>query len=528
MDTIFSAPLACDYYKIGHATKMQPSSVERVATTWTARSNKHHPGCQDTVVFGYQYTIAQLKRYFDEAFFSVPIEDLKRDFEDMIALSFHPDYADFSKFEALHELGYLPLAIYGVPEGTLLPVGIPSHMIFNTDGDFAWLPQFIEDLWSANNWLPSTSATTAYYRRKLLWPFVEKTCDDPKTAIQHMCGNFCLRGHTSLEAGYISGLAHGLSFDRTATIHSNTIAKNFYGADKPVMLGTPSLEHSVVEQGIAVWRNRIINNDVPDLQRNYLNRIIADNWEMNLMAEMCFIIELLANIQPTGVMTYVADTYDYWGVVAKILPTIKDLILGRNGCFSVRPDSGNPVDIICGDRYADDRESPEALGTLVCLMKTFGAEPNSKGCLELPPQIRMIYGDAITAEISKTVGEWCVDNMVAMNNLCFGIGAYTYQYVTRDTRGFAIKATYCDDEKYGGMQLYKQPKTDPGKKSPRGAVAVVKTNDASRYKMIDHLSLNEAIERTDNVMVCLFKNGDLYNQENFETIKKRLWAEEGV
>ena len=136
----------------------------------------------------------------------------------------------------------------------------------------------------------------------------------------------------------------------------------------------------------------------------------------------------------------------------------------------------------------------------------------------------MIYGDAITPEITKSVCEWCVNNKVSIENLAFGIGAYTYQYVTRDTRGYAIKATDCIHENFGELPIYKQPKTDPGKKSPRGCVAVVKENDG--YMMIDGLTLKESLSFPDNIMVKKFENGKMYNQESIDTIRQRLSKEE--
>lgn len=523
------APMfAADYYKIGHAVKMQPADAKMVYSTWTARSNKYHKDCAKTMVFGHQYTIQRLLNYWQAEFFNQPIDLLESEWNRVIKDTFHPGYADFSKFRKLYELGYLPISIMGVPEGTLLPIGIPDHVIFSTDPEFAWLPQFIEDQWSANNWLPSTSATTAFYRRKLIEPYVKMTCDD-MSALPHMCGDFSLRGHTSLEAGYISGAAHALSFDRTATIGSNLLLEKYYGADlenNPPLMGTPSLEHSVVEQGVAWKRAQMFNGELEAEEQALLNTCLSENWEVNLIAEMLFLRHLLINIQPTGTMTYVADTYDYWGVVSKIVPALRDIIEQRNGCLSIRPDSGDPVKIICGDTsFAVDPDSPEGKGTLVSLFDTFGGNLNRKGYFELPSCIRVIYGDAITPEITEKICNWCVNNSISVSNICFGIGAYTYQYVTRDTRGYAIKATDCilgEDE----IQIYKMPKTDPGKKSPRGCVAVVKDSEG-QYRLVENLTLKEAIEYKDNVMKFKVKDGVFVreNEEDFYTIKNRLMGE---
>lgn len=521
--SLFKNPMiAADYYKWGHLV-MQPPVATFVATTWTARHFHHHPDCPNTVIFGHQYSLINMLNTWKKEFFDIDLEGVKNDFYDLVSETFHADYADaiWKKFEDLHALGHLPISVIGVPEGTLLPVGIPDHIIYCTHPNFAWLPQFLEDMWSANNWLPSTSATTAFYRRQLLKPFVEATCDDPNQ-LDHMCGDFSLRGHTSLEAGYISGAAHGLSFDRTATIGANVLIQEYYNTGALHMKGTPSLEHSVVEQGVAWMKQKMQTGDLTDEEKALLGKVIYENWEINLLAEMLFINYLLTKVQPTGVMTYVSDTYDYWGVVTKILPVLKETILGRKGCFSVRPDSGDPVKIICGDDEADP-ESPEYRGTLRLLMDIFGHTVNEKGFKELPPQVRMIYGDAITADITKKVCEYCLYNQISLANICFGIGAFTYQYVTRDTRGFAIKATDCV---LNGVEIpiYKKPKTDANKKSPRGCVAVLETPHS--YVMVEDLTIQDAITFPGNVMQLKVDNGKLCKQYTYEEIKQRLRDEE--
>lgn len=516
--SIFNPTLACDYYKIGHPW-MQPKGTTKVYTTWTARSYKHHEGCPKTVVFGYQYVIEHhIHDFFQKNFFSKPLDELRKEYDEMIRASFNPTYVSFEKFEELHKLGYLPLEFWSVPEGTLLPVGIPEVVFWNTNEKFAWLPQFIEDMWSANAWLPPTSATTAYYRKKLLKPYVDETCENP-TILDHMCGDFSLRGHTSLEAGYISGAAHLLSFDRTATIHSNTLLKDFYAAKAPAGLGMPSLEHSVVEQGIAYFESLLNIGQTPEYMRPYLNSVGSD-WDLKLVAEMCFILYLITEVQPEGVMTYVSDTYDYWGVLTKILPVIKSAIISRKGCFSVRPDSGNPVKIVCGDEHAEFG-SPEYQGSMNILFNIFGFAVNSKGYKVLPPQIRLIYGDAITAKISEDI---CIDLIMkkaSVENIIFGIGAYTYQYVTRDTRGYAVKATYCEHEDFGPKAIYKDPKTAPWKKSIKGCMAVFE-NEPGQFTYMDGFDLGELLNVDCNIMVKKYSNGKFYNRESFEQIKKRL------
>lgn len=517
--------LMVDAYKLGHYFQMPPG-VQAIYSTWTARSNKYHDGCDDTVVFGHQGFIKEyLIDFFNTNFFNADIDEIEKDFARKVGAVFHPAYTDFTRFRKLHALGYLPIEVWGVPEGTVLPINIPDHVIFNTHPDFAWLPQYLEDVWSCHNWMPSTSATTAYYRRRLLEPYVAATCDDD-SCLKHLCGDFSMRGMTGEDAAYISTSGHLLSFDRTATVEGNSYLEQYYGADlsdpaKVPGLGVPSLEHSVVCQNVAYYKELIGTNRIPGYMVPYVRQACAANWETNLIAEMCFILRLLTEVQPHGVLTYVSDTYDYWGVVTKVLPLIRNVILERDGKFSVRPDSGNPVHIVCGDPNAAPC-TPEFNGTLFSLLSTFGYEVNKKGCKVLPKQIGLIYGDAVTTTITREIGTWCLDHKVAISNIAFGIGAYTYQYVTRDTRGYAIKATDAYIEGMGELPLYKAPKTDPGKKSPKGCVAVIK-DGRGKICMIDRITLEQAKDYPGNMMVQKFVDGEAKNVEDIYTIRDRLW-----
>lgn len=517
--------LMVDAYKLGHYFQMPPG-IKTVFSTWTARSNKHHPDCPKTVVFGHQGFIKEyLVDFFNENFFSKDIQKIKADFERKVGSIFSPTYASFDRFEALHKLGHLPIAVWGVPEGTLLPINIPDHVLYNTHPDFAWLPQYLEDIWSCHNWAPTTSATSAYYRRKLIHEFTTRMCEDPYTVARHMCGDFSMRGMMNEDAAYTSTAGHLVSFDRTATVEGNAYLEQYYGADiehMPPGLGVPSLEHSVVCENVAYYKQHLCDGNLPERMRAKVHVAMMENWEPNLIAEMCFLMRLLTEVQPTGMLTYVSDTYDYWKVVSKVVPFLRDIIMERDGCLAIRPDSGDPVKILCGDPAHEDPISPEAHGTLNILLHHFGYTTNSKGYRVLPPNIRVIYGDAITSDIIRQVGGWCLNNQVSIENLAFGIGAYTYQYVTRDTRGFAIKATDAIFED-GELPLYKAPKTAAWKSSPKGCVAVRREINGEPI-MVDGLTLPQFLGMQDKVYVRKFEDGVQYNIQSIYDIRRTLWG----
>jgi len=514
--------LVIDFYKAGHYF-MQPRAVETVYSTWTARSNKYHPGCEHTVVFGHQGFVKEyLVDFWNTEFFQKPIEELRESFNKIMNNCFNPIYADFSRFERLHELGYLPIAVWGVPEGSVVTIRVPQAVIYNTHPEFGWLPQYLEDMWTNHNWLPSTSATTAYYRRKDLEMFFNETCDDP-TAIRRSNGDFSMRGMCGEDSAYISSAGHLLSFDRTATVDANGYLEQYYGADienRPPGHGNPSLEHSVVCQGIAYYTHLFMTKQLDDEYQAIAQRAGAD-WELSLIGEMLFLYHLLTKVQPTGMFTYVSDTNDYWGVLTKIAPALHPEIMARDGKIVFRPDSGTPELIVCGDPNATDKFV--RMGSIKTLEYFFGSSYNTKGYKLLDSHVGLIYGDAISAKVALAIATSLMADGWSIQNIIFGIGAFTYQYVTRDTRGYAIKATNAIFAELGEIILSKTPKTDDGTKvSQRGAVKVFgEGNRITDYS--DRHTIAESQADGRNMMRPIFIDGEQFNVETIYDIRDRLW-----
>lgn len=555
--------LLVDAYKLGHYFQM-PTGVSFVYSGWTARSNRFMPNSDATVVFGTQYFIKEyFVDFFNKEFFGGDIDFIQRDFEKKVKNQFSPVYADFSRFRALYDLGYLPIEVLGLPEGTLCPIRVPDHVIYNTHPDFAWLPQYLEDLWSCHNWAPTTCATIAYDRRQILQGFVDLTSDN--TAITpNLAGDFSFRGTMHEEAAYINGAGHLLSFNKTATIDTNGLLEQFYGADVEndiVGQGTPSLEHSVVCEQVAHFSKFLQTGG------EYKGIKLADypGVDIKLVAEMCFIKYLLTEVQPEGPLSYVSDTYDYWGILTWVLPRLKDVIMSRNGVFIVRPDSGDPTNIVCGYKvyterakagsdyldgvdivrrgcFLDERTGKyykfaeehnslvlsdkelqqwEVDGSIETLAGIFGATVNGKGYKVLEKHIRLVYGDAINRERTVEIPTELMAKGFSVENVVFGIGSYSYQLVSRDSLGYAIKAIDCvidGDE----LPLFKDPKTDDGvKKSQRGCVAVYRDTDGV-IKVVDGLTFEESLSYEGNMLRTVFKDSKAYNFQTLNEIRKLL------
>lgn len=476
-----------DMYKTDHR-RQYPKGTSLVYSNMTARGSRI-PEIDNIVFFGLQYFLLEyLKFSFNETFFETSkrrvIDAYKRRLDNSLGANAVP----MDHVEALHDLGYLPLSIKALPEGTLVPMRVPFLTIENTHPDFFWITNFLETLLSNSLWHPITSATIAFEYKKLLSKYAKLSGNE--AFVQWQGHDFSMRGHTTLEASSLSGAGHLLSFTGTDTIPAIDLLEDYYGADctKELIGGSvPATEHSVMCFG---------GNEN---EYDTYNRLITE-------------------VYPKGIVSIVSDTWDYWSVLVDILPRLKDKIMSRDGKLVIRPDSGDPVKIICGDPDAVP-QSPEYLGTAELLWRVFGGTVNSKGFKELDPHIGMIYGDSITIGRADEISARLMKKGFASTNIVYGIGSFTYQYVTRDTFGFAIKATagVVDGKE---IKVYKSPKTDNGlKKSAKGWISVIR-DESNKLVLIDDLDSTDPLLE-QSLLKSVFYNGNM-RLDNLKNIRERL------
>ena len=386
--------------------------------------------------------------------------------------------------EALHDLGYLPLRVKTVPEGTIVPYGVPTFTLASTKEGFEWLTTSLETVTSCENWGISTSATTAAnYRLNFLRAAV-KTGIDP-SFVMFQGHDFSMRGMMGRHAAASSGFGHLCSFAGTDTVPAVLFAMKYYNANIDTELigaGVNATEHSVT----CSWQNE---------------------------GELAFYRHLMHEVAPTGILSLVFDTWDFWGGVADILPTLKEEILARDGQIVIRPDSGDPVKILCGDPVA--RNENVRKGLVECLWDIFGGTTTPEGYKMLDSHIGAIYGDSITIERQLQIQKLLMAKGFAPS-VVLGIGSFTYQMVTRDTHGSAVKTTSV--VKNGVREaVFKAPKTDPGKKSAKGLL-MVKRVDGVITLFND---VTEAEERT-GMLETVFLDGKVVKETSLATIRARI------
>lgn len=476
-----SAPLQLDFYKVEHVFQY-PKGTKEVYSNLTARSGEKSniPGSKGVFFFGLQIFLQQLIEDWDNHFFLKPKDTVITEYQNTTNVS------STSHMEALHDLGYLPLEIKALPEGSFVPYGIPMVTIKNTHPDFYWVTNMLESVMSAELWPMITSITTSAEYMRVFYKYADIT-GSPKDWVMYQGHNFSYRGMMFKEAAAKVGLAHLASgFVGTDSVASLESARQYYYTSNAGS-SVPATEHSVMCAGTE-----------------------ADEYNT--------IKRLITEVYPEGPVSIVCDTWDFWNVVCNTLPKLKDLIMSRPGKVIIRPDSGDPVKIICGDKYAHTRYEQE--GLIQVLWNIFGGTYNEKGYKVLDQHIGAIYGDSITLERQKQILEDLEVKGFASGNIVLGIGSYSFQYVTRDTHGLAIKATHVIvNDEY--RSISKNPKTDNGtKKSAKGYLMVCQ--DAS-----GNYTLEENVTPKQECKGCLrtvYRDGVIWGSTSLDSVRDRVLA----
>lgn len=479
--------LLIDYYKACHDL-MLPKGMTKSVSYFTPRKSRINRW-NKVVMFGLQGFIkTYLIDYFNTEFFDKTKEEVVASYEKVLDATFGKGNYSSEKVAKLHDLGYLPIETFAVPEGTEVPMHVPMFGITNTHPDFAWLPQALESLISAESWHPMIAATVGKTYREIVDKYYDLTCDD---SIPHCkaLGSFDFRGEECLQSAVKAASAWCLSFALTATVPANDYLCNYYNADytkEPVALGSPSTEHAVM------CSNFSVDGDEETLLRR-----------------------LLREIYPNTSFSAVLDSYDYWNVIDNILPKIHDDIMAHNGCMLMRGDSGDCVEVVTK--------------TVFKLWEQFGGTVNSKGYKVLDPHVKAIYGDSITVQRCEEIYKILMEHGFACSNVALGVGSFSFQCLeednvlkpfTRDTFSSCIKATYCEIDGKPTF-IFKDPKEGGFKTSQKGCCVVYEENGELKYK--DQFTFEQAHGvDSANLLQPVFKDGKMLKEQSLSEIRARL------
>ena len=571
--------LMIDFYKATHS-EQYPKGLTRMVSYYTPRMSRLSD-VDKVTLFGLQAFIKEyLIKGFDENFFNRNINEVLEEYNRILTYTMGAGSYDDTKILKLHQLGYLPLQIKALPEGTRSNIGVPQIEISNTHPDFVWLVNTIETLLSCTMWHTQVSAEVGYRYRKIVDKYVDWTCEnvDPRNVL----GDFSMRGQQSAESAIKSSAGWLLSFNNTATVPAIMWMEKNYNCDvtkETVGRGAISTEHSVMCSNASVD-----GNEITQIKR------------------------LLTEIYPKHSFSMVSDSYDYWNLVTNLLPQCKEEIMAHEGYIGIRGDSGDPIEVIAGkefysigdkefewmmedsehwvEEYFDYPECDftviikhnenyykvyvecewtnergawtdkkyyyvdgynvrieeytpvaEDMGTVWALWQLFGGEVNAKGYKVLDPHVKAIYGDSITPYRCEQIYKRLEQKGFAINNVVLGVGSFsmmclenfndetdefTYSPYTRDTFGIAVKATYAEDADGKPIMIYKQPKGCSWKKSQKGC-CVITHDENGNYFCDDGYTWTDCNESDDNDLVTVFKDGKMVREWNLAGIRTRMY-----
>jgi len=443
-----------DSYKASHFLLYPPNTTE-ISGYFEARASSKFDHIS---FFGLQYYIKNKLLPFIE---NMDIEEAER--------TWNKHGLPFNRkgFEALKELGYLPIEIQAVPEGMYIPKDNVLLQMKNTHPDFAWLVTWLETS-LVQLWYPCTVASLSKKCKIMMKKYLEETgCENIESVLLFMLHDFGCRGASSMESASIGGAAHLTNFMGTDTFIALDLLREYYNMD---MAGysIPAMEHSTV----IAWENE------DDSYQNILDMYLKEN----------------------AILACVSDSTDFKRVNSNWGTRFKQQIETSGGRVVVRHDSGSPL-----------YNSIDAIRTL---MDNFGSTINTKGYKVLPNYIRFIWGDGADYAIIDQTLHALIGFDIASENIVFGMGGALLQRVDRDTCSFAFKINEVVQNNTR-RAVYKHPVTGKGKASKPGRQALIFEN--GQYRTIPEIELHGR----ENILRTVFKDGNLLIDETFETIRKR-------
>ncbi len=543
-----------DGYKIGHPLMLAPGTV-REYWTWIPRSTKHMPqGIDKIMSAGQQLVVRYIHSAFQEQFFNKNIVVAQEFTRDMAAYLMTP--YNFKGFEDLHKLGYLPILIQSLPEGVHTNPNIPHMCGINTVDGYAWLGLFLETLISKIAWQLPVAATIGAKFKENSVEWVKKTNSKDLWLADFMNHDFHSRGGNPFTSIAV-GLGHAMSNSGSDTLNVIPAARYYYDfpEDQVAVYSVNASEHSVTCTQIFYYKD-ILESGSPEAKQmieHYYMYDVPCEGSVNFpdylaIAEWLNLKDWLGRF-PTGILSYVCDTFDTFKFATQIIPRAKDFILAREGKLVLRPDTGDPVDIICGTSHCENlidevvegfkqfgakrvnernTNSPEEKGVVEILWDIFGGTVSDEGYKVLDSHIGAIYGDSINLERQIAMYTRLAAKQFAATNIVLGIGSFTYVMQTRDSAGYAAKGAWFETEEFLAagdgsgftrkqFDIYKDPKTGDGSKKSLKGFQFVNPDYTVESQVTEEKAFSE-----DNMLKTIYKDGKFFNQTTLTEIRERL------
>lgn len=475
-----STTRATDSYKVSHSPQY-PKGTQHILSYLESRGGTW----KETLFFGAQYMVA--------AYLAGVVCTGEQIAKDHIWFGAHfgnPNIYNVAGWRRIvsHHGGRLPLRICAVPEGTVVGTRNVLMTFENLDPELPWLTNYFETI-GLHPWYPITVATGSYHMKKMWFRALERSGTPAAIGFKHH--DFGFRGVETVESAAIGGAAHLVNFFGTDTLAALEMIQQYYSGRTPAEIDamTPEAYQAFCSANMAGY-------SIPASEHSTITSW-GENHELDAFRNML-------TQYPTGLVACVSDSWDIDRACKTLWGTeLRNNILARDGVLVVRPDSGDPYEVL-----------PRILKHLA---DGLGHTVNSKGYKVLNDKVRVIQGDGIDFDTAEPILESVMDAGWSADNLAFGSGGGLLQKVNRDTQKMAIKCCHAviDGE---GVDVFKRPATDPSKNSKKGRLALVRNLDGTFGTVpLEAASHYEG----GNQLRVIFENGEAKNQDLFSTIRKR-------
>ena len=459
--------LRTDSYKISQARQYPPGTTELMAYMESRGSAIGKPG---TIFFGLQIFLDKLTQRITMK----DVEKAKAFTDAHIGPGIFP-YEGW-KYVVKELDGKIPLEIYAVPEGSYVPCHNILLRVRSTDPKVSWLVSWFETQIVRAVWYPTTTATISNAVRELIYQSLLETSDNADELILSRLHDFAARGVSSGESAEIGGAAHLVNFAGSDTIEGVLCANEHYAADM-AGFSIPASEHST----ITTWGR---DHEV-DAYRNMLTQFA----------------------KPDALVACVSDSYDIYKAITELWgKQLRQEVIDSGATLIVRVDSGDPTAMV--------------IEALELLEQSFGTTLNSKGYKVLNHNVRLIQGDGVNEGSIRLILFKTKQHGFATDNIGFGMGGALLQQHNRDTFKFAYKV--CQAVINGKtVPVYKDPITDPGKRSKSGMLDLVKVN--GEYQTVDRSKIQPATYMMGpSELIQVFLNGEITHRYTLAEIRARV------
>ena len=448
--------LDTDSYKASHWLQYPPGTTA-LYSYLESRGGKY----AQTVFFGLQYI---LKKYLSQPVETWMVEEAKQFFQ----AHGEPFNEEGWMYIAQDLKGHLPIRIRAVAEGSVVPTHNVLMTIESTDPKAFWLVSWLETL-LLRVWYPTTVATQSWHLKQIILNYLHKTADDPEAEIGFKLHDFGARGVSSCESSGIGGMSHLVSFQGSDTVQGVLYANHYY-QHPMAAYSIPAAEHST----ITAWQRE----GEAAAYQNMLNQFA----------------------KPGSLVAVVSDSYDIWNAVDHLWgEQLRQQVIDSGATLVIRPDSGDPATVVGK--------------VLEILDRRFGSTINSKGYKVLN-HVRVIQGDGVNEKSLVEILETVEKLGFSITNVAFGMGGALLQKLNRDTQKFAVK---CSQVVVNGQEIsvYKDPVTDPGKRSKKGRLDLLKIE--GEYQTVAETEETVPISK----LVTVYENGFLAKEYTFDQVRNQ-------